>query len=33
MKSICDRVVLVHKGKIEQIGEPEEIIQAYKNLS
>ena len=33
MKSICDRVVLVHKGRIEQIGEPEEMIQAYKNLS
>ena len=33
LKSICDRMVLVHGGKIEQIGEPEEIIQAYKNLS
>ena len=32
MKEICDRLILVNKGKIAMIGEPEEVIQEYYNL-
>jgi len=32
MKKVCDRVALVHKGKIVEIGMPEDMIEAYKNL-
>jgi len=32
MKEICDRVVLVHKGKIEFVGEPTDTIKAYYDL-
>jgi ABC-2 type transport system ATP-binding protein len=29
MKEICDRLVFIHKGKIEGVGDPEEMIQLY----
>jgi ABC-type polysaccharide/polyol phosphate transport system ATPase subunit len=29
MQEICDRLVFIHKGKIEGVGDPEEIIQLY----
>lgn len=29
----CDRVLLLHKGKIMNIGEPKEIINEYKKMS
>jgi ABC-type polysaccharide/polyol phosphate transport system ATPase subunit len=32
MKEICNRLILVNKGKIEMIGEPEEVIKRYYNL-
>ena len=32
MKEICDRLILVNKGEIAMIGEPEEVIQEYYNL-
>ena len=32
MKEICDRLILVNKGKIAMIGEPEEVIHEYYNL-
>jgi len=32
MKEICNRLILVNKGKIEMIGEPEEVIKQYYNL-
>ncbi len=29
MKDICDRLVFMHKGKIVDVGDPEEIIKLY----
>ena len=29
MKEICDRVVLVHEGRIAAVGEPSDVIKAY----
>ena len=33
MTEICDRVVLVHQGKIAGIGEPEDIIKKYYDIT
>jgi ABC-type polysaccharide/polyol phosphate transport system ATPase subunit len=33
IKEHCDRVVLMEDGKIHSIGEPEEIIKIYRELS
>ena len=32
MTEICDRLILVNKGKIAMIGEPEKVIQEYYNI-
>lgn len=32
LKDICNRMVLVHKGKIVTIGSPDEVIKSYYNL-
>ena len=32
-ENICDRVVLVHKGKIVETGTPEEIIKKTKTTN
>ena len=29
MKDICDRLVFIHKGKIVDVGEPDDIIKLY----
>jgi len=29
MREICDRLVFIHKGKIVDVGKPEEIIKLY----
>ena len=29
MKDICDRVVLVHEGRIAAVGKPSDVIKAY----
>ena len=29
MKEICDRLILIHKGQIHTIGDPDEVISAY----
>jgi ABC-type polysaccharide/polyol phosphate transport system ATPase subunit len=31
MKKICTRLVMIDKGKVTAIGEPEEVIEAYTN--
>ena len=31
MKKICSRLVMIDKGKVTAIGEPEEVIEAYTN--
>jgi ABC-type polysaccharide/polyol phosphate transport system ATPase subunit len=33
MKEICDRVGVVHKGKLVMVGTPEEAIKAYYEIS
>jgi teichoic acid transport system ATP-binding protein len=33
IKQYCDRVVLMEKGEIYAIGNPEDIIPIYKELS
>ena len=33
LKQLCDRAVLLHMGKILEIGEPENVIQKYKEIS
>ena len=33
MTEICDRVVLVHQGKIAGIGKPEDIIKKYYKIT
>ncbi len=33
MKEICDRLVLVDKGKIVAIGEPDDVIKSYYEVS
>jgi len=33
LKQLCDRVVLLHVGKILEIGEPENVVQKYKEIS
>ena len=32
LREICNRMVLLDKGKIKAIGEPEEVIEAYSKL-
>ena len=32
MTEICDRLILVNKGKIAMIGKPEKVIQEYYNI-
>ena len=32
IKQLCDRGILIEKGKILKIGEPEEVVNAYLNL-
>ncbi len=32
LKLLCDRVILLNKGKIEKIGEPEDVINSYNFL-
>ena len=29
MKDICDRIVFIHKGEIVDVGEPDDIIKLY----
>jgi len=33
MSEICDRLVLVHKGKIAAIGKPEDVIKSYYEIT
>jgi ABC-type polysaccharide/polyol phosphate transport system ATPase subunit len=33
MTEICDRVVLVHEGRIAAVGEPDEVIKTYYELT
>ena len=33
MKSICDRLILVHEGAISANGDPAEVIQAYHDMN
>jgi ABC-type polysaccharide/polyol phosphate transport system ATPase subunit len=30
IKNYCDRVILLHQGKIKEIGEPEKVIESYR---
>jgi ABC-type polysaccharide/polyol phosphate transport system ATPase subunit len=32
LKQICDRILLLHNGKVHSIGDPETVIAAYDNL-
>ena len=32
LEELCDRVMWLHEGKIQQIGEPREVLTAYKEL-
>jgi len=33
MKEICNRLVLVHDGKIAMVGEPTEVIAKYYEIT
>ena len=33
MTEICDRVVLVHEGQVEMVGEPAEVIAKYYEIT
>jgi len=33
MTEICDRVVLVHEGRIAAVGEPDEVIKTYYDIT
>ena len=33
MKEICDRLVLIHQGRIHTIGEPDKVIGAYYDIT
>ena len=33
MKEICDRVVLVHEGRIAMVGEPTDVIAKYYEIT
>jgi ABC-type polysaccharide/polyol phosphate transport system ATPase subunit len=33
MKSICDRLILLHEGEIAAQGDPAEVIQAYHTMN
>lgn len=32
LEELCDRVMWLHEGKIQQIGEPKEVLSAYKEF-
>ncbi len=32
LEELCDRVMWLHEGKIQQIGEPKEVLAAYKEF-
>jgi ABC-type polysaccharide/polyol phosphate transport system ATPase subunit len=32
VKSLCDRAIFIHKGRIYSIGKPEVVINAYRNV-
>lgn len=33
LPSLCDKIILIHHGKILEIGKPDDIIKKYKELS
>ena len=33
VNSLCDRVILIHKGKLHLVGAPEQVIKEYKKLA